>query len=277
MDKDELVKIIKQADNSYYIDDLNYLTVPSIIDALCGHLPGTNPSRNFCYIRLLNIKRSSNSEEDELRIPKECVISCRDFKALELYLSFFFENRVFENFSLNVPARFGDAEQPAEEIVSNLIEKYNGYYNIFSQVFDYRFQDLNAISSNEEDSSYVIESSLQDLFSDWIPIYENWYVLQKNGSPIFAYGSNLCLDPERIGIKYFSFANNFHTYEDKVIATEDAVYLWKYLAKKFANDGYIVKGIAINDGFDNDDIYQRMGMEKYRCFIKLKTDNTKDR
>ena len=277
MDKDELVKILKQADNSYYIDDLNYLTVPGIIDALCGYLPGTNPSRNFCYIRLLNIKRSSNSEEDELRIPKECVISCRDFKALELYLSFFFENRVFEKFSLNVPARFDDAEQSAEKIVPNLIEKYNGYYGISSQLFDYRFQDLNAISSNEEDGSYVIESSSQDLFSDRIPVYDDWYVLKKYGSPIFAYGCSLPYRSERIGIKFVLFANNFHAYDDKVIATEDALRLWKYLAKKFANDGYIVKGIAINDGFDNDDIYQQMGMEKYRCFIKVKTDNTKDR
>ncbi len=273
IDRNELVEILKQTDSSYYIDDLNYLTLPSVIDALCGYLPGTLPSRNFCYIRLLNKKWGSHSEGVELCIPKECVISCRDVKALELYLSFFFENRVFEKFSLNVPARFDDAEQPAEKIIPNLLERYDGYYKVSSHKFDYRFQDSKNIFLNEENSSYVIESSLQDIFSEEVLIYDDWYVLKKYDEPIFAYGCNLYYDPERIGIKCFSFANHFHAYEDKVIVTEDVLYLWRYLAKKFINDGYVVKSIAIDVGFDNKEIYEHMGMEKYRCFIKLRLND----
>lgn len=279
IDKDELVKILKQADNSYYIDDLNFLTMPSNIDCLCSYFPGTDYARNFSYVRLINKNWQTNPTNIDIdfRSLNSVFISCRDLNVLEQYLDFYYKNRLFKKFSLNVPVRFDDAEQPAEKIVPNLIEKYNGYYNIASQVFDYRFQDLNAVSSNKEDSSYVIESSSQDLFSDRIPVYDDWYVLKKYGSPIFAYGCSLQYRVERIGIKCVPFANNFHAYEGKVIVTEDALCLWKYLAKKFANDGYIVKGIAINDGFDNGEMYQRMGMEKYRCFIKLKTDNTKDR
>lgn len=279
MDKDELVKILKQADNSYYIDDLNFLTMPSNIDCLCGYFPGTDYARNFSYVLLINKNWQINPTNIDIdfRSLDRVFISCRDLNVLEQYLDFYYENRLFKKFSLNVPASFDDAEQPAEKIVSNLIEKYNGYYSISSQVFDYRFQYLNTISSNEGDSSYVIESSLQDLFSDLIPVYDDWYVLRKHGNPILAYGCSLHYRPERIGIKCIPFANNFYAYEDNVIVIEDALHLWKHLAKKFANDGYIVKGIAINDGFDNDDMYQRMGMEKYRCFIKLKAVNTKDR
>ena len=279
MDSDELVKNLKQANNSYYIDDLNFLTMPSNLDCLCGYFPGTDFARNFSYVRLINKSWQTNPTNIDIdfRSLDGVFISCRDLNVLEQYLDFFYENRLFKEFSLNVPARFGDAEQTAEKVVPNLIDKYNGYYNISSHMFDYRFQDLNTISSNEEDSSYVIESSLQDLLSDWIPVYDDWYVFKKYGIPIFAYGCSLQYRPERIGIKCVPFANNFHAYEDKVIVTEDALYLWKYLAKKFTNDGYVVKGIAINDGFDNDDMYQRMGMEKYRCFIKLKTDNTNGR
>ena len=278
MDKDELVKTLKQADNSYYIDDLNFLTMPANLDCLCGYFLGTDCARNFSYVRLINKSWQTNPTNIDIdfRSLNSVFVSCRDLNVLEQYLDFYYENRLFKKFSLNVPARFDDAEQPAEKIVANLIEKYNGYYNISCHMFDYRFQALNTISSKEEDSSYVIESSSQDLFSDWIPVYDDWYVLKKYGSPIFAYGCSLPYRSERIGVKCVSFANNFHAYDDKVIATEDALYLWKYLAKKFANDGYVVQGIAVNKGFDNDDMYQRMGMEKYRCFIKLKTDNTND-
>lgn len=275
IDKDELVKILKQADNSYYIDDLNFLTAPSNIDCLCGYFPGTDYTRNFSYVRLINKSWQTNltNIDIDFRILDSVFISCRDLNVLEQYLDLYYENRLFKKISLNVPARFDDAEQPAEKIVPNLIEKYNGYYNISSQVFDYRFQDLNAISSNKEDSSYVIESSLQDQHSDEIPIYDDWYVLKKYGNPIFAYGCSLYYHPERIGIKCFPFGNEFHTYEDKVIVTEDVLYLWKYLAKKFASDGYIVKAIAINEGFDSDEMYVRMGMKKYRCFFKLTIDS----
>lgn len=275
IDRDELVKILKQADNSYYIDDLNYLTIPSINDCLCGYLPGTLPSRNFCYIRLLNIKRSSNSEDVELRTPKECVISCRDAKALELYLTFFFEHRVFEKFSLNVPARFDDAEQPAEKIIPNLIERYDGYYKVSSYMFDYRFQDARRFFVGEKGGSYQIVSASQDIF-DNAPVYDDWYVFKKYGKPIFAYGCSLYYDPERIGIKCFSFDNSFYAYEDKKISTDDALKMWHYLARKYASNGYIVKGIAINEEYDNDEMYVRLGMEKYRCFFKLITDNTKN-
>ena len=268
IERDELVKILKQADNSYYIDDLNYLTAPSVIDGLYGYLPGTTPSRNFCYTRLLNIMRNS-----KLPIPKECVISCRDVNVLELYLSLFFKNRVFEKFSLNVPIRFDDTEQPTEKIVPKLLEQYDGYYKVSSYMFDYRFQDARSFFAGDKVGLYEIVSTPQDIFGDNVPVYNDWYVLKKYDNPIFAYGCSLYYDLEKIGVKCFSFGNHFYTYEDKTIVTEDVIYLWRYLAKKYANEGYIVKAIAIDDGFDNDEMYKRMGMERYRCFIKMKTEN----
>lgn len=278
MDSDELVKILKQANNSYYIDDLNFLTMPSNLDCLCGYFPGTDFARNFSYVRLINKSWQTNPTNIDIdfRSLDGVFISCRDLNVLEQYLDFFYENRLFKKFSLNVPARFGDAEQTAEKVVPNLIDKYNGYYNISSHMFDYRFQDLNTISSNEEDSSYVIESSLQDLLSDWIPVYDDWYVFKKYGIPIFAYGCSLQYRPERIGTKCFSFDNSFYAYEDKKISTDDALKMWHYLARKYASNGYIVKGIAINEEYDNDEMYVRLGMEKYRCFFKLITDNAKN-
>ncbi len=278
IDKYQLINALKRADNSYYIDDLNFLTQASNIDCLCGYFSGTNYTTNFSYVRLINKNWQTNPTNIDIdfRILDRVFISCRDLNVLEQYLDFYYENKLFRSLCLNMPIRFDDVGKPVEEVLPEILVKYSGYYTLSSQIFDYRFQNLNNIFSNEEDSSYVIESSLQDQFSDEVPIYDDRYVLKKYDEPLFAYGCNLYYDSERIGIKCFSFGNEFHTYEDKVIVTEDVLYLWKYLAKKFANDGYIVKGIAIDDGFDNDEMYVRLGMEKYRCFFKLITDNAKD-
>ena len=73
-----------------------------------------------------------------------------------------------------------------------------------------------------------------------------------------------------------AFDNSFYAYEDKKISTDDALKMWHYLARKYASNGYIVKGIAINEEYDNDEMYVRLGMEKYRCFFKLITDNAKN-
>ena len=118
---------------------------------------------------------------------------------------------------------------------------------------------------------------MQDLLSDEVPVYDDWYVLKKYGKPVFAYGCALNYHPERIGTKCFSFDNSFYKYVNETIQTEDVLSIWTYLAKKYISDGYVVKGIAINEGFDSDEMYVRLGMEKYRCFFRLITDNVKDK
>ena len=279
IDKYQLIQALKRADNSYYIDDLNFLTQASNIDCLCGYFSGTDYTRNFSYVRLINKNWQTNptSIDIDFRTLGRVFISCRDFNVLEQFFDFYYENRLFRSLCLNTPIIFDDVGKPAEEVLPEILAKYSGYYTLSSQIYDYRFQDLKNIFSNEDDSLYVIESSLQDLLSDEVPVYDDWYVVKKYGKPVFAYGCSLNYHPERIGTKCFSFDNSFYKYVNETIQTEDVLSIWTYLAKKYISDGYVVKGIAINEGFDSDEMYVRLGMEKYRCFFRLITDNVKDK
>ena len=269
IDKNELIDALKRVDNAYYIDDLNYLTLPSNVDCLCGYFPGTIPERNFCYVRLINKNWQVDPDNPELLMPNGCVISCRDLDVAERFLDLFYEHRFFKKYFLNLPAKFEGTEQSEVEA---LLEKYKGYYRLTSLKFDYRFQDLNDIWEDDVVSSNQIESVPQDIFRDDLLTYSDWYVFKKGGKSAFAYGCFKYFHPERIGMKIFSFGNHFHTYENEIITTEEALQLWKFLARKYMKDGYVVKGIAVDDGFDKDEMYLRLGMKQYRCFVTLATD-----
>lgn len=276
IDKNELIEALKHADNAYYIDDLNYLTMPNIIDCLCGYLPGTTPERNFCYVRIFgNSWQFDPNNPPQFRLPKGYIISCCDLDAAERFLDLFYENRVFNKYFLNLPAKFEGMNRSAEEVLQTLLDKYKGYYRIASKVFDYRFEDF-CDDWDRDDRSIEISLAEQDIFGDDVQIFDKWYVLRKEGKPVLAYGYSPYYHPDRIGTKFFSFDNSLHAYGDNAILEEDVLHLWKFLAHKYIEEGYIVKGIAINDGFDNDEMYLRMGMAKYRCFLKLITDNAKD-
>ena len=275
IDKNELVKALKRADNGYYIDDLNYLTMPSVVSCLCGYFPGTIPEGNFCYDRLINRNWQVDPDNVDLLPPNDCIISCRDLDAVERFLDLFYENNMCKKYSLNLPARFEETDQPAEKVLQNLLEKYNGYYRLKSQRFDYRLNNLNDILECDIDSSLEIVSATQDMFDD-VPIYNDWYVLKKEGRPVFAYG-HYAYHSERIGIKFFSFSDSVHAYGDGPVLEDDVLRMWRFLARKYMREGYIVKGIAVDKEFDNDEMYVRLGMEKYRCFFKLMIDDMKDK
>lgn len=274
--KDELINLLKKTDIAYFLDDLNYLTVPTCHDALCGYIPGTDPARNFSYLIYREIPPEVQAEMEtklEPWVDKELYISCRDPEVLEQFLDIHYKNRIHTRLCLNTPVQLGDQGKNVQETVETLLAKYNGYYRLdpkCSPVYDYRYAEPGEITMPEKNPVYRIENRTFGTLPDELLLY--CWVLYKQDEECFCTLLNTA-NYVSVGIKCISFSDDIRNSAERKAEAEDVLYLWKYLAAKFHEDGYLIKSIALNIGFDSDEMYEIMGMTKYRCFTTVITED----
>ncbi len=273
IERDELVDILKKTDRSYFLDDLNFLTISE--DSLCTYIQGTDVSRNFSYLRILppNVTGDGIIMQDS-RVEAFIIITCRDLDVLEKYLDLHYKTRLHNAFAINAPVSFAKPDCDAVEAVKELIKKYDGYYSFpddFPPMFDYRFPDPENIPAPTPDPKYRVVNEL----SEGVPeeASDFCWTLYKHGEPLFnALFSSYCED---LGLKCISISATITNYCEHEIESEDLLYLRSYIASKYASDGYTIKNIATNIGGDNDDMCVDLGMKKYRTFIRLVTVDNK--
>lgn len=272
-----LMKMLADHDGSYFLDDLNFLDVAA--DCLCGYLPDTDPKRNFCYYRVIR-----GMDENDRRLANLVIISCRDLNALEKYLDFYYNNRIMKRFSVNVPARFESSDEDSVDTVKALLEKYSGYYR-FSEKrpprHDYRFPDPENITATAENGIYQVKNEVTDKGrSDSEKFKRFIWTLYKDGEPLIEEFVNSFFEQELdpypycvdVRLKAISFGNTKYLREGVKIETEEYAYIRRYIASAFAKEGYIIKSIATENEDDTDEIYEQMGMTKYRSFILIETE-----
>ena len=86
----ELVQMLKETDNYYYLDDINFLTIHPHEQALCGYFSETDPMQFFYYVIATKDPYEENSELDP---PRQIILNCRDFELLERFLDLICEQK----------------------------------------------------------------------------------------------------------------------------------------------------------------------------------------
>lgn len=278
IERAELMRMLADHDGPYFFDDLVFLNVAA--DCLCGYLPDTDPKRNFCYYRVVR----SGIDGKGRRVEDYAIISCRDPDILERYLDFYYNNRIIRRFSVNVPAKFESASEDSDKTVKALLEKYGGYYKISEErppIHDYRFPDPDNITATAESGAYQVKNQATNKArSDHEKFKRFIWILYKDGKPLIEEFINPYFEQELgpypycvdVGVKAISFGDTEYLREGVKIETEEYAFIRRYIASVFAKEGYIIKSIATGNEDDTDEIYEQMGMEKYRSFILLETE-----
>lgn len=295
LDRSDLVERLKKTDLEYFIDDINYLSAPSVTDdsyTLCGYLPGTDPTRNFCYITVNETRDFPNPGDVSTTPPKLLIVSCRDKEVLHKYLSLFEKQKPQLRISLNLPAVW-------ETELDDLLELHRDSYVKGRVLYDMRFESRDRVlapplsevyrvvpSGEREvellsemlqnmapgDRRGLTESYLRDIQSDTGREYFSMY---KDGRLLFTYVVQNWDDrkvsaAQCIGKSVMSFSNQYIKHVDEEIDMASQEFFLRFLSERYVNKGFIVKNVAFdNHPFENEEVCRRLGMVRYRQFVSL--------
>lgn len=296
LSRKELIALLKEADNAYYIDDLNYLTGRQDDMVLCGYFPGTDPARNFCYIDMIAGELRLGEEIFRfMNPPKSVKIVCRDFELLRRYVEFFAERKTGLLVSLNVTASWEDA-------VDGLLLE-TGVYEKRETLYDMRFPAKEERRAELIPESYRVVHAgaeeamlLERILADAEPQTEKYvaaevmlnevrtnpahmiWTLYENTRPLFTYDADVWGDPdaleERIGYRLFSFGSRYVTHSEREPEVKACVCLLRVLCRYYEERGYFIKNITLNERtIESEAVCRMLGMERYRMFVYLREKN----
>jgi len=293
----DMIALLKQTDNAYYIDDLNYLTCRQDDMVLCGYFPGTDPARNFCYIDMTAGEICFGEERFGFTNPPKSVkITCRDFELLRRYLKFFGERSTGLLLSLNVTSAW-------EEAVGELLAE-TGVYEKREILYDMRFPSeseqkeepipepyrvvyagaeeallLERVRTESEPGTerYVeAESMLDEIRTN--PAHMIW-TLYENDRPLFTYNADGWGDwdalEKRIGYRLFGFGSRYVTHSGREPEENECACLLRVLCRYYGERGYFIRNITLNERImESESVCRMLGMERYRMFVYLREKST---
>ena len=271
----ELIQILKNKDNSYYIDDINFLSIPDSEYVLCGYLPGFDPAENFYYVIARQI---INGENIEILSPKLMILTCTSFECLERLLSIICKYKPqISTISINLPCsvlRMTDSDDctTVREKLDVLIKEYGDYFEELDCLYDMRYESAFIPSFHKTCNKYRIEETTDEFLEPLFSVYENDKLLFKyQPNTFFTLNSNIesLRQPsvERLGKNVISFSDSVMC-ESRNESYEDAIkFCLSAISALYLKRGYIVKNIALRNDFENEDVCKEIGMTRFRQFI----------
>lgn len=273
-----LVETLKEIDNYYYLDDINYLTIYPHEQVLCGYFPGTDPVQNFYYVIA---KKDPTTENSECNPPTEIILNCRNFECLDHFVDLICKQKPpVRRICINLPYLREDfynanQSQTIDESFTALMKKYDDTLEERKRLYDLRFKDsLKPIEPNLY-TKYRLTETMDDDTSPKFNVYEKDCLLFQISPNVFSYSNSIFPSlrkpaSERLGMNVISFTRNVTTELDNL--PEDAVrFCLHEISNIYLARGYVVKNIAFPTAFENEDICTAIGMTRYRQFVIYKT------
>lgn len=274
-----LVEMLKETDNYYYLDDINYLTIHPHEQVLCGYFPGTDPVQNFYYVIA---KKDPTTESSELNPPIEIILNCRNFEYLNQFMDLICKQKPpVRRICINLPClrenliAHTNQSQTIEENLTALMKKHENTLEEAKRLYDFRFEDSRKIIDNNLYTKYRLTEKKDDDSSSTFNVYENDRLLFQYSPNVFSYTSSIfpsLRKPaiERLGMNVISFTSDVTTELHDL--PEDAVrFCLHEISNIYLERGYVVKNIAFPTAFENEDICTAIGMTRYRQFVIYKT------
>ncbi len=275
----DLVKMLKETDNYYYLDDINYLTIHPHEQVLCGYFPGTDPVHFFYYVITTSDPTIENSE---LKPPREIILNCRDFECLERFIDLICKHKPpVRRICINLPYLNeniinADESKNVYENLTVLMKKYEDILKEAKCLYDFRFADSFKLTDNNLDTKYRLTETMDDNSSSIFNVYENDCFMFQYSPNTYSYTNAIfpsIRKPaiERLGMNVISFTDDVIT-ESQCNIPENAVeFCLRKICNIYLNRGYVVKNIAFPTAFENEDICTAIGMTRYRQFVIYKT------
>lgn len=274
-----LVQILKETDNYYYLDDINYLTIHPHEQSLCGYFSGTEPIQLFYYVIAT---KDPTTENSKLKPPKEIILNCRDFEYLERFIDLICKQKPSVcRISINLPYLSdkiikADESKSAYENLMFLMKKYEDTLKEVRTLYDFRFEDFSLLTTSNTDNKYRLTETLDQFSNTVFHVYENEQLLFQYSPNTFSFRNSIFPSlrrpaKERLGLDVLSFTDDVITELQSTIPLDAIKFCLREISSIYLARGYVVKNIAFPTVFENEDICTAIGMTKYRQFITYKT------
>ncbi len=274
----ELIHMLKNKDNSYYIDDINFLSIPDSEYVLCGYLPEFDPAENFYYAIA---RQRIIGENIEILSPKLMILSCTSFECLERFLSIICTYKPqISTISINLPCSVqtmtdSDDCTTVRERLDMLMQEYGDYFEELHCLYDMRYESDFIPSFHKTCWKYRIEETTDEFLESLFSVYENDKLLFKYQPNTFVTpNSNLesLRQPaiERLGKNVISFIDDVMCESQNESYEEAIKFCLSAISDLYLKRGYIVKNIALNNAFENEGVCREIGMTRFRQFVYYK-------
>jgi len=275
----ELVKMLKETDNYYYLDDINYLTIHPIEQALCGYLSDTDPIQFFYYVIDTNDRTSENGSSKQ---PKEIILNCKNFDCLERFLNLLCKHKPpARRICINLPYLNdciinADQSKTVYENLSFLIKKHEKSLQRVKTLYDFRFNDSSISAHDNSDTRYRLTETEDYNSSSTFNVYENDCLLFRYSPNTYSYTNSILpalRKPaiERLGMNVVSFTDDVDIQSQGNLPDNAIKFCLRKISNIYLSRGYVVKNIAFPTLFENEDICTAIGMTRYRQFVIYKT------
>ncbi len=275
----DLVQMLKETDNYYYLDDINYLTIPPHEQALCGYFSETDPIQCFYYAIAT---KDPTTENSEIKPPKEIILNCKDFEYLERFMDLICKQKPpIARIAINLPCLnekilYADQSKTIYENLTLLMKKYEATLKEVSTLYDFRFEDSSKLTRNNFDNKYRLTETLGPFPDPAFNVYENEQLLFQYSPNTFSTRNSIFPSlrrpaKERLGMNVLSFTNDVITESLSPIPVDAIEFCLQKISRIYLARGYVVKNIAFPTAFENEDICTALGMTRYRQFIRYNT------
>lgn len=275
----ELVQMLKETDNYYYLDDINYLTIHPQEQTLCGYISETNPLQSFYYAIAT---KDPTKENSELKQPKVIILNCSDFELLERFVDLICKQKPpITRICINLPYCNDKImnPNPSKTVYDNLTILMRKYEDMLKEqmiLYDYRFKDFPQLTGNNPGSKYRLTETIDDDSSLIFSVYENDCLLFQYFPTTYS-TANSCIPSlhtptiERLGMNVLSFTDDVISESQSPIPVDAVEFCLREISSIYLARGYVVKNIAFPTIFENEDMCTTLGMTRYRQFVTYKT------